>query len=327
MASIKDVAKRAGVGASTVSRALNKSGYVSPQALERIEKSIRELNYVPNELARNLFHNRTGIVALLVPMINHPFFSSFIHHFEAELAKRGYKMMLCDTSDDTNLEAEYLSMLSRNMVDGVISGVYTENTEPYAQIDRPIVAFDRYLGAHIPMVRADHMQGGRLAAEALIQHGCKCVLHFGSVEGIPIEATMPFKQKDAVFERCIRDSGIGYVSYENKLTLEAPPDELLELLLMQNPRVDGVFASDNIACSILRIALRLGLRVPQDLAIVSYDGMDITAVPSLSITCVVQPLRQIAEESIKLLIDRIEGQSFIDHVKTLPVYLRQGQTT
>lgn len=327
MASIRDVAKRAGVGASTVSRALNKSGYVSPDALARIEQSIRELNYVPNELARNLFHNRTGIVALLVPMINHPFFSCFIHHFEAEFAKRGYKMMLCDTSDDVNLEAEYLSMLSRNIVDGIISGVYTENTEPYARIDRPLVAFDRYLGPQIPIVRADHGQGGRLAADALIRRGCRCVLHIGSVEGTPIEATLPFKEKDVVFERCIREKGIAYIGYGKGLTLEPLPDELLMSLLEQNPRIDGVFASDNTACSMLRLALRRGLRVPQDLAIVSYDGMDITRVPSLAITCVVQPLRRIAQEAVDLLIGRIEGRQYTNYVKTLPVFLRQGQTT
>ena len=121
MAGIKDVAKKAGVGVGTVSRMLNDSGYVADDTRKKIEIAMRELNYTPNELARNLYHKRTGIIAVLVPNVSHPFFSEFVNYAEAELYKIGYKMMLCNTKKADNAELEYLDMLNRHIVDGVIT--------------------------------------------------------------------------------------------------------------------------------------------------------------------------------------------------------------
>ena len=116
MASIRDVAKKANVGPATVSRVLNSSGYVSEESRRRIEQAMMELDYTPNELARNLFRKKTGIVALLVPSISHPFFAAFVEKAEEALHSRGYKTMLCNTAKEENAELEYLDMLNRNIV-------------------------------------------------------------------------------------------------------------------------------------------------------------------------------------------------------------------
>ncbi len=97
MASIREVAQEAGVGVGTVSRALNGSGYVSPETRKKIEKAAKKLKYTPNELARNLYHNRTGIVGVIVPDLDHPFFSSLVKHIEMELYGQSYKTMICNT--------------------------------------------------------------------------------------------------------------------------------------------------------------------------------------------------------------------------------------
>ena len=97
MASIRDVAKQAGVGVGTVSRALNGTGYVSPDTKKKIEKAAEKLGYTPNELARNLYRNRTGIVGVMVPDLDHPFFSCLAKHIEMELYRQGYKTMICNT--------------------------------------------------------------------------------------------------------------------------------------------------------------------------------------------------------------------------------------
>ena len=125
MAGIKDVAKRAGVGVGTVSRMLNDSGYVAEETREKIEVAMRELNYTPNELARNLYHKRSGIIAVLVPNVSNPFFTEFVDFAEAELYEAGYKMMICNTVKARNAELEYLDMLNRHIVDGVITGVHS----------------------------------------------------------------------------------------------------------------------------------------------------------------------------------------------------------
>lgn len=93
MASIKDVAQKAGVGVGTVSRVLNNSGYVSDETREKIEEAMKNLQYTPNELARNLYHKKSGIIAVLVPTVEIPFFAELVHNIEAELYNEGFKII------------------------------------------------------------------------------------------------------------------------------------------------------------------------------------------------------------------------------------------
>lgn len=160
MASIKDVAQKAGVGVGTVSRVLNNSGYVSDETREKIEEAMKNLQYTPNELARNLYRKKSGIIAVLVPTVEIPFFAELVHNIEAELYNEGFKIMLGNTDKAHNAELEYLDMLNRHIVDGVITGVHSLDVEEYKKIKKPIVAFDRYLGEDIPVVTVDHKEGG-----------------------------------------------------------------------------------------------------------------------------------------------------------------------
>jgi len=131
MATIRDVAKQAGVGVGTVSRALNGTGHVSPETKKKIEDAASKLGYTPNELARNLFRNRTGIIGLIVPDLHHSFFSCFAKYVEMELYKQGYKTMICNSIGISDREKEYLDMLERNMVDGIITAAHSLDGEEY----------------------------------------------------------------------------------------------------------------------------------------------------------------------------------------------------
>ena len=155
MAGIKDVAKMAGVGVGTVSRMLNDSGYVSLDTRAKIEAAMKELNYTPNELARNLYYKKSGIIAVLVPNVSNPFFAEFVDCVEGELRKAGFKIMLCNTLKDVKAEAEYLDLLNRHIVDGIIAGMSSLDESEYSKIHKPIVALDRYLGEEIPVVAVD----------------------------------------------------------------------------------------------------------------------------------------------------------------------------
>ena len=168
MASIREVAQEAGVGVGTVSRALNGSGYVSPETRKKIEKAAKKLNYTPNELARNLYHNKTGIVGVIVPDLDHPFFSSLVKYIEMELYEQGYKTMICNTVGISRREQEYLDMLERNMVDGIITASHGLEVEEYRKQTKPIVSIDRDLGAQIPLIGCDHAKGGEMAAELML---------------------------------------------------------------------------------------------------------------------------------------------------------------
>lgn len=180
MVGMRDVAKEAGVSLSTVSLVVNKTGYVSDDMRARVEAAMKELNYVPNELARNLYKNRTDLVGVIVPTIRHPFFATLTAHLQRELAAQGLRTMLCSTADAENGEVEYVDMLRRHMMDGVIVCSHTTHPNDYwTSIHRPIVAFDRVLGDGIASIGSDHEQGGRLIAHMLINTGAHHVVMIG----------------------------------------------------------------------------------------------------------------------------------------------------
>lgn len=325
MAGIKDVAKRAGVGVGTVSRMLNDSGYVAEDTRKKIEIAMSELNYTPNELARNLYHKRTGIIAVLVPSVSNPFFAEFVNHAEAQLYEAGYKMMLCNTVKEVNAELEYLDMLNRHIVDGVITGVHSLDVEEYKKIRKPIVALDRYLGEHIPVVAVNHKEGGRLAAETLIRNGCKNVLHFRGSTAVE----SPYHERHFEFERIMKQNNIKTYTYElewNHFDSEYYRKAVADIF-SKKIDFDGVFAVDPLAIECMNEMIRRSRKVPQDVKFVAYDGTFITEMVEPKMTAVVQPIEGLARESVRLLTNLISGKNYRNKQVVLDVQLRQGNTT
>lgn len=325
MASIKDVAKLAGVGVGTVSRVLNNNGYVSDETREKIIEAMKELNYTPNELARNLFHQKTGIVAVLVPSISNPFFAEFVEHVENELHKCGYKTMLCGTSKEENAERIYLDMLNRHMVDGIIMGTHSLNVEEYMRIKKPIVALDRYLGEDIPVVAVDHAKGGRLAAEILIQNGCKSVLHFRGATAVE----SPYHDRHYVFEQIMHENGVQTYSYElqwNRLDMDYYRESVQEIM-GQGIEFDGVFGVDRVAVECMNELIRRHKKIPRDVKIVAYDGTSITEVVEPKVTAIVQPIEELAVESVRLIMELINGAVYKNKRVMKDVAVRKGKTT
>lgn len=325
MAGIKDVARRASVGVGTVSRMLNDSGYVAEETRKKIEQAMQELNYTPNELARNLYHKRTGIIAVLVPNVSNPFFAEFVDYAEAELYEAGFKMMLCNTVKANNAELEYLDMLNRHIVDGVITGVHSLDAEEYKKIHKPIVALDRYLGEHIPVVAVNHKEGGRLAAEALIRNGCRKILHFRGSTAVE----SPYHERHYEFERIMRENQIETCSYElkwNRFDSEYYR-EAVEDVFRRNIEFDGVFAVDRMAIECMNETIRRHRKVPRDVKFVAYDGTYITDMVEPKMTAVVQPIEGLAKESVRLLCDLIGGKEYRNEQVLLQVQLRKGNTT
>lgn len=325
MASIRDVAKKAGVGVGTVSRFLNDSGYVSEEARAKIEDAMKKLDYTPNELARNLYHKKTGIIAVLVPNVSNPFFSEFVDYAEAELYRCGFKMMLCNTEKESNAELEYLDMLRCHIVDGVITGVHSLDVEEYKKIHKPIVALDRYLGEDIPVVAVNHREGGRLAAETLIANGCKKVLHFKGAT----EVESPYHERHYEFERVMRQHDIQTICYElewNRLDSQYYR-EAVEDVFSKGIEFDGVFGVDRLAIECMNETIRRHRKVPRDVKFVSYDGTYITEMVEPKMTAVVQPIEGLAKESVRLIHRLIGGRVYKNKNIILDVELRKGNTT
>ena len=188
MANIKDVAKEAGVSVTTVSRVMNNRGYISEKTRKKVYDAIDKINYHPNDLAKNLQQQKTNLIGLILPDISVNFYAEEAKYIEEELYNRGYKLMLCNAYNSSKRENEYINMLQRNKVDGIIIGSHTLEIEDYLKINLPIIALDRYLGENIPVICADHVQGGRLAAKHLIDCGCKNVVQFAGYNKVKLPA-------------------------------------------------------------------------------------------------------------------------------------------
>ncbi len=327
MTTIQDVAKHAGVGAATVSRVLSGNGYVKQATRERVLRSIEELNYTPNEMARNLFHGKSGIVAVIIPELAHPFFSEMVSAIEVELCNLGYQTMVCNTFYEKNYELRYLEMLKRQRVDGIIFGAHTSlAAEMYQELQRPVIGLDRRLADTIPLVAADHVAGGRMAAEELIRSGCRNVAQFGGVDD---NVSTPARHRHYVFRRVVEENGLTCHSYPKQPNYSAynTYQEAAARLFAEHPDVDGIFGTDLYAAACLQYALSHGIRVPQDVKIVAYDGTHMTRFLDPDMTTICQPIEKLANESVRLITELIKGNEISEREIILPVRLRRGNTT
>ena len=136
MVKLDDVAKLAGVSKGTASRVLNNRGYISQQTRERIEAAVKELNYYPNENARNLLKRRSGMIGVVVPTITYPYYSEMISFLEKFLKASGYKILLCNTSFSSGASQDYIKLLNNNRVDGAIIFNYKLTEQDYASPSR-----------------------------------------------------------------------------------------------------------------------------------------------------------------------------------------------
>lgn len=325
MASIRDVAKKAKVAACTVSRVLNNSGYVSPETKDKIEKAIEELNYIPNELARSMFRQKSGIIAMLVPNIVHPFFSTLASYIEKELYEKGYKLMLCSTDDDINKERDYMETLKSNLVDGVISGASNLKLKEYKEFNKPLVMLDYIVNSKIPVVASNHKFGGELAAKKFIESGCKNVIHICADKATKVLSY----QGHISLENMLKSHNIQSKAVEikwNDFDFEGYLN-LAKKILMEKPEIDGVFAADMPAAAFLKAAIQLNKQIPKDLCVVAYDGTYTTNSNILKITTVVQQVDIIANKAVENILSLIDDGKIIESYTEIDVYLREGETS
>lgn len=324
MANLRDVAKKANVGIGTVSRAMNGTGYVSEDTRKKIEDAARELNYTPNELARNLFRKRTGIIGVVIPDLENPFFGKFVKCVEIELYKHGYKTMVCNTIEISNREKDYIDMLERNIVDGIITGAHSLNNDDYLKIQKPIVSLDRDFGPTIPLIHSDHIHGGQLAAQLLLEAGCKNVVQFGG----SFRVNTPSNQRHMEFERVMKKNGVNISTVDmawNMLNYEYYHDSMEKYMDFYN-EADGVFAADIGAIYCMNIALKRGIKIPRELKIIGYDAMDLTRMVTPCLTAIRQNVELLAERCVETILALIEEKGGVEYHQIVDVDVQNGGT-
>jgi LacI family sucrose operon transcriptional repressor len=296
---IKDVAKKAGVSVTTVSRVLNNRGYISEATRRKVYQAMEELDYHPNEGARSLFRKKSNIIGLIVPTVAHPFFGELTSYLETYAYSRGYKVLICNSQLNALKEQEYIWMLRRNQVDGIVMASHTLEVEEYKKLNLPVVSFDRFISSRIPYVTSDNYQGGRLAVEHLLQRGCTKIAHLcGS-----LDLDMLANQRHRAFMNVAEEKNIPYCTVQTDVNVFEVDEyeELLTDLLVRHPDLDGLFLnSDIMAIAAIKVCGKLGMRIPQDIKIIGYDDVSIASLVSPQITTIRQPLAQMSELSVPL---------------------------
>lgn len=325
MASIRDVANKAKVAPCTVSRVLNGTANVAPETKQKIEMAMKELNYIPNELARGMFKQRSGIIAMLIPSIRHPYFSNLAHYIETRLYENGYKLMLCSTDGQLEKEREYIRILQSNLVDGVIMGVSDLEDAVYLQFQKPMIMLDYDLKKGIPIVVSDHEKGGYLAANTFISNGCKSVIHIGDKELSKVESYKCHR----ILEQELKKAGIKCRFVEikwNEFDFFGYLD-IAAAILEKYPDIDGVMAADIQASAFLKAALTMGKKVPENFAVISIDGTYVTDIGLMNMTSLVQSIEQIGDATIKMLLSLLEGKKIPKRKVVIDIKEKKGETT
>lgn len=319
-ATMKDVAKLAGVGVGTVSRVLN-NGSVKAATRQKVEAAMQELAYQPDFYARGLKMNRTNTVALILPSVWHPYFGEFAFHVETALERQRYKLYLCNSNGNSEKEQEYIQMVTQNKVDGIIGITYSDIDE-YISSNLPFVSIDRYFTEEVIYVTADNSVGGRLAANELFRRDCRKVAYIGGYQETPNET----KSRRKYFEIECRELGLPCVVLDMLEPLENVPERVAEFL-QAHPDIDGIFTiNDSMALDVIAVVQKLGRQVPEDIQVIGFDGQQLRAGGGYLVSTIVQPLQLMAEEAVAKLLAVINGQQ-VEKRTVLPVHFGEGGTT
>ncbi|MEE1296005.1 MAG: LacI family DNA-binding transcriptional regulator [Bifidobacterium sp.] len=332
MVGMRDVARRAGVSLSSVSLVVNGTGYVSDELRGRVERAMRELDYVPNDLARSLSRGGNGLVGIIVPTIAHPFFASLTAALQRDLTARGLRTMLCSTADVDGGEEQYVQMLRRRSMDALVVAAHTDYGPDYwTSIDRPIVAFDRWLGDGIPQVRSDHERAGELIAGLLAATGARRVAMVGGprrqfTDRAGGGTTFPTVRYMTTMERCLYDAGIrhDYAEAPDVGDFAGARRAVIDAFA-RFEGMDALVGSDSEGAYAVQEAFARGLDVPADLQVVAYDGTPVADMAGVPLTALVQDFDGLAAAVGERVQARIDGRDADDAV--VPVTLRRGAST
>ncbi len=325
MATLKDVAKEAGLTVTTVSRVLNNRGYISEHAKEAVYDAMKKMNYRPNEVARSLSLQSTNTIGVIVPHIRHPYFAELISNIENYAAKHTYKILLCNSKETDEKEREYYQMCVSNRVAGIILCSGSVEIKEFHGGNFPIVTIERNLDNGTAAIECDNYEGGRVAARHLIAQGCKRLVHFSGLysKEMPADArTVGFKEvceEQGVFFKEISTSEqqYEYMDYRNGI----------EEALKSEKNIDGIFASgDVIAAQILQVCARLGRRVPEDVKVVGFDDVVIAGLTTPPLTTIHQPIKEMAMAAVDAIIEVNKGET-VSESTVLPIQLVKREST
>ncbi|MFA3763060.1 ribose operon transcriptional repressor RbsR [Yersinia sp. 2544 StPb PI] len=310
MATMKDVARLAGVSTSTVSHVINKNRFVSDPIRDKVLAAIKQLNYAPSALARSLKLNQTRTIGMLVTASSNPFYAEVVRGVERSCYERGYSLILCNTEGDIDRMSRSIETLMQKRVDGLLL-MCTENHRPSQDILRcypslPIIMMDwaPFEGVN-DVIQDNSLLGGEMATSYLIARG---YTRIACIAG-PQDKT-PAKERLEGYRQAMDRAGLpipsgyevagdfefcgGLVAMKQLLALPEPPE--------------AVFTSnDAMAVGVYQALHQAGLSIPQDMAVIGYDDIEIAQYMTPPLTTIHQPKDSLGELAIDTLIHRLNN--------------------
>ncbi|HCG8598657.1 TPA: substrate-binding domain-containing protein [Vibrio parahaemolyticus] len=313
MATMKDIAKLAGVSTSTVSHVINKTRFVSEEISERVNNAAKELNYyAPSALARSLKVNRTKTIGMLVTTSTNPFFGEVVKGVERSCYHKGYSLILCNTEGDNERMRQSINTLLQKRVDGLIlmcSSLEGERIDVFERYpDIPVVVMD--WGPMLftsDKIQDNSLRGGYLAAKYLIDCGHT---EIGCITGPLIKHQAQMRYEG--YKRAMNEAGLEFNAnwiIESDFECEGGY-QAFKKMAERGTLPSSIFVSnDMMAMGVINAANELGIKVPDDLSIIGYDDIHIAKFTSPSLTTIHQPKYRLGQAAVETLVRRLDDKS------------------
>lgn len=321
---LAEVARLAGVSPGTVSNAFNRPNVVAADTLKRVMTAVTQLNYVPNGAARQLRVGTSHTVGLVLHDLTNPFFAALGEGAEEWAGSHGSSLLIATTNGSPDKQNEYLVLFEEQRVQGVL---LQPNDPSRSSIDRlrsrgiPVVLLDAPpRDARVPSVSGDDLSGGRLAARHLLSTGRRRLL---ILSGPETERAFSERARGAMEEiEHVEEARATVVSVEATIAAGRAAGASIDVT-----KFDGVIAgNDVIALGVLHAFTERGVRVPEDVAIIGYDDIDIAAAAGVPLTTVRQSARDMGRRAVELLFETIVDPSRDDRIIFAPELVERQST-
>ncbi len=319
MANIQQVAQKAGVSVATVSRVLNNATSVSPATKRRVETAIKDLNYEPSMLGRNLRNSESRLLLVLLPSISNPFYTEIINGIQNTAIANNYNILLCETDSNPERENIYFNMVKNKLADGIISMDPTVNMQKLNELaeNHPVILCSEYEeGGCIPYVTIDSEQAAYQAVKHLIKLGHEKIALINSDEKF-----LYARHRREGYERALKEFHLSIRSewiYHSKQLDFQDGVQAIRRLLQLEEKPTAVFAvSDTLAIGALKGMNIKGLQVPHDMAIVGFDNICFSNMTNPTLTTIEQPMHKMGVIAANMLMSSIKGEQvesiILDH--------------
>ncbi|MBO0782524.1 MAG: LacI family DNA-binding transcriptional regulator [Ktedonobacteraceae bacterium] len=328
MPTIRDVAAFAQVSISTVSHVINNTRSVDSAKVERVREAIRVLGYQPNSVARSLRHGKTSMLALIVPDNSNPYFAELARSIEDVGFAEDLGVVLCNSDGSPTKEEQYIRSLLGRQIDGYIF-ISTTNQVDHLRLlidaNMPLVVVDRRLDdLQVDQVFADNEQGGYLAGQYLIQQGHRQIACIAGPDDIALSADRLNGFRRALTEAQIDLPAEAIVRGDFRAT--GGQLAVKELLARDLP-LTAIFATNDLMAIGAIRALRLAhIRVPEDISVIGFDNTMLSSLITPTLTTITQPIKEIARQSMTLLLRRLKHKAAEHTQVILPTTLVERES-